>query len=124
MTDKAPLVSILTPTYNRDDFLPLAIESVLNQDYTNYEMLVVDDGSTDNTREVMEKYLQDERIKYSYQENQGQSVARNKALKIVKDTIFVFWILTIYLTLVNYRSKWRNSNLFLRSILFMVTIRL
>ena len=75
-----PLVTIITPTYNRADFLGQAVESVLAQTYSHFELLVIDDGSTDNTRVLMEQYLKDERVRYLYQENQGQSVARRVAL--------------------------------------------
>lgn len=75
-----PLVSIVTPTYNRADFLPAAISSVLAQTYEDFELIVVDDGSEDDTRAVLEPFLGDKRVRYFYQENQGQSVARNYAL--------------------------------------------
>lgn len=77
-----PLVSIITPTYNRDDFISFAIDSVLKQTYSNFELIIVDDGSTDNTGVVVKKYLNDTRIKYIWQENRGQSVARNKGLDL------------------------------------------
>lgn len=70
-------ISIITPTYNRVEYLPLAIESVLNQTYTNFEYHIIDDGSTDNTKDVIQKYLEDNRVSYYYQKNQGQSAARN-----------------------------------------------
>lgn len=72
-----PLVSILMPTYNRASYLNEAIDSVLDQTYRNFELLVVDDGSTDNTREVVDSYLSDSRVRYLYKENGGQSSGRN-----------------------------------------------
>lgn len=80
MTNKNPLISIITPTYNRSDYLPEAIDSVLCQTYNNFELIIVDDGSTDGTKSLVEAYLSDKRIKYFYQCNQGQSVARNKGI--------------------------------------------
>ncbi|KPQ30448.1 MAG: Glycosyltransferases involved in cell wall biogenesis [Marinobacter excellens HL-55] len=80
MSDNQPLVSVITPTYNRADFIREAVESVLAQSYPHFEFLIVDDGSTDNTSEVLEPYLKDERVRLFWQENQGQSVARNVAL--------------------------------------------
>ncbi len=75
------LVSIITPTYNRADFIGEAIKSVLSQTITDFELLIVDDGSQDDSREIIQKFVdQDSRVKYFYQENQGQSVARNLAL--------------------------------------------
>jgi glycosyltransferase involved in cell wall biosynthesis len=77
-----PLVSIITATYNRAKYLPLTMESVLSQSFKNFEHHIVDDGSTDNTYEVIKDYLKDSRIHYhAYQMNRGQSVARNLGLK-------------------------------------------
>lgn len=78
-----PKVSIIIPTYNRALLLKKAIESVLKQTFKDYEIIVVDDGSTDNTREIVHSYSLP-KIKYIYQENKGRSNARNKALKIAK----------------------------------------
>jgi len=79
---KMGLVSIIIPTYNREAFLEEALQSVINQTYRPVECIVMDDGSTDNTKEVANKYaaLIDESItiKYFYQENSGSQVARNK----------------------------------------------
>ena len=80
MTEKIPRVSVITPTFNRAGFIEEAVASVLAQTVSDFEMLIVDDGSTDNTREVLEPYLEDGRVRYFYQENQGQSVARNRGL--------------------------------------------
>lgn len=79
MDEFCPLITIITPTYNRAKFISEAIESVLKQTYTNWELLIVDDGSTDNTKDVISSYLLDPRIKYYYQSNQGQAVARQSA---------------------------------------------
>ncbi len=75
-----PLISVVTPTYNRADYLGEAIDSVLAQTYQHFEMLIVDDGSTDATPELMKRYASDSRIRYFQQENQGQSVARNRGI--------------------------------------------
>jgi len=85
-----PLVSIITPTFNRADFLPEAIESVLSQDYGNFEFLIIDDGSTDNSKEVIENYMGSGKIRYFYQENSGQSVARNKGIAEAKGEFICF----------------------------------
>jgi len=68
--------SIIVPTYNRAGFLPRLIKSVLNQTNRNFELIIVDDGSTDETKEVVDGYS-DQRIKYYYTENQERSAARN-----------------------------------------------
>jgi glycosyltransferase involved in cell wall biosynthesis len=72
--------SIILPTYNRAHFLPKAIESVLAQTYEDWELIIVDDGSTDNTKEVITKY-EDLRIRYFFQENQERSAARNNGIE-------------------------------------------
>ena len=74
-----PTVSVIIPTYNRSNLVKEAVESVLQQTYTDFEVLVVDDGSTDDTRSVV-KQIQDSRIKYYYKDNGGQSSARNFGL--------------------------------------------
>lgn len=73
-------VSIITPTFNRAYILKNPIQSLLDQSYDRWELLIVDDGSTDTTKELVEGY-KDPRIKYFYQKNQGQSAARNKGLE-------------------------------------------
>lgn len=75
------LVSIIMPSYNTADFIGMTIESVLNQTYENWELLIVDDCSKDNTDAVVKKY-DDERIIYLKNKmNSGAAVSRNKALK-------------------------------------------
>jgi glycosyltransferase involved in cell wall biosynthesis len=76
-----PLVSVIIPAYNAQDFIGETIHSVINQTYPDWEMLVIDDGSTDETRKVVEKYLSDPRIRYLYQENQERAVARNHGIR-------------------------------------------
>ncbi len=76
-----PSVSIITPTYNRAQYIKEAIESVISQTYSDWELIVVDDGSTDQTFEILDKYTkQDKRIRYIRQSNSGPSAARNTAL--------------------------------------------
>jgi glycosyltransferase involved in cell wall biosynthesis len=85
------LISIITPTFNREKFLPAAIESVLQQTYSNWELIIVDDGSKDNTKTLIDTYsVKDNRIKYYFQENQGQSIARNKALSVASGEFICF----------------------------------
>ncbi len=75
---RKPLVSVIIPTYNRGWILAEAIDSVLAQDYKDYELIVVDDGSTDNTREILDIYGQD--IIILRQANTGVSAARNRGI--------------------------------------------
>ena len=75
------LVSIIMPSYNTAKFISETIYSVLTQTYTNWELIIVDDCSTDNTDEVAKPFLSDERIKYIKNEkNSGAAISRNRAL--------------------------------------------
>ncbi len=71
------MISIIIPTYNRAHFLPRAIKSVINQTYKDWELIIVDDGSTDNTEEIVSEFLYDKRIKYIKKENSGAAHSRN-----------------------------------------------
>lgn len=77
ISHSSPLVSVILPTYNRVDLLPRAIASVLKQEYTELELIVVDDGSIDATPEVISE-IQDQRLRYiGLKQNQGETFARN-----------------------------------------------
>lgn len=85
------LVSIITPSYNTAEYIAETIESVQAQTYMNWEMIIVDDCSTDNTDEVVKPYLSDERIKYLKNEkNSGAAVSRNYALREAKGRWIAF----------------------------------
>lgn len=76
-----PKASIVVPAYNNGEYIGEALDSVIAQTYSNWECIVVDDGSTDNTREIVAEYCQKEsRISYLYQENAGPSLARNNGI--------------------------------------------
>lgn len=79
-----PEVSIIIPAYNQDKFLGKTIESILFQAYKDFECIIIDDGSIDRTKEIVQKYCDDDRIKYFYQENIGLAGARNTGIKIAK----------------------------------------
>lgn len=84
------LISIITPVYNSDKYIGETIKSVLQQTHQNWEMLIVDDCSIDNTEQVV-KTFGDERIfYYKMESNQGAAVARNKALEKSKGTFIAF----------------------------------
>lgn len=83
-------ISVILPTYNRANYIKDAIESVLNQTYRNIELLIIDDGSTDNTQAVIEHYLKDNRIRYIKQKNSGAAAARNKGLELSKGKYVAF----------------------------------
>lgn len=85
----APLVSVIIPTYNRAELLKQAMASALGQTVTSVEVLVVDDDSTDHTREVV-KQTDDERVRYIWRENGGLSVARNTGIEHASGQYIVF----------------------------------
>ena len=90
-----PLISIIAPCYNGERFIHRFLESVLNQTYTNLELIFVDDGSTDRTKEVALSYEQAFREKgmaffYLYQENAGQAAAINKGLEVFRGEYIMF----------------------------------
>lgn len=78
------IVSVITSTYNKAQYLDLTLTGFLNQTYRNFEMIIVDDGSTDDTAKIVEQYAKKIDIKYYFQENQGIAKARNKALDLAK----------------------------------------
>lgn len=84
------LVSIITPAYNVSDFISQTIKSVQAQTIPNWEMIIIDDGSTDNTAEVIKPFLVDNRIKYIYQENGKQGKARNNGIAHSKGKYLAF----------------------------------
>lgn len=102
-------VSVVLPTYNRaDTYLPRAIESVLNQTFKNFELIIVDDGSTDETKALIHAYMEkDKRIRYigysknkgvSHARNIGNDVARGKYIAIMDSDDFAFphWLESMY----------------------------
>lgn len=87
----SPQVSIISPCYNQDKYLSEAIDSVLAQTLQEWELIVVDDGSTDNSAEIAQAYAaKDNRIKYVWQENAGPSAARNKGVALTSAPLLFF----------------------------------
>ncbi|MDD2494974.1 MAG: glycosyltransferase family A protein [Tissierellia bacterium] len=79
---KSTLISVIVPCYNQSRYIKQTISSLLSQTYHNWECLIIDDGSTDKTKEIVQILCKkDNRLNYIYQENQGVSVARNNAIK-------------------------------------------
>lgn len=85
---RTPLVSVIIPTYNRGGLICQTIENVFQQTYANIELIVVDDGSTDDTQAVLKSYGR--RIRWIAQQNAGPSAARNRGLAIAKGEIVAF----------------------------------
>ena len=95
MPDSTPMsyshkVSVIIPTYNRAHVLPIAIDSVLAQNYKDYEIIVVDDGSTDNTKEILKPYLSKPNVRYIYQKHKMQAAARNNGIRHSKGGYIAF----------------------------------
>lgn len=86
-----PLVSIVTPAYNGENYLDETIRSVIAQTYPNWELIIVDDGSKDGTAAIVKGWAEkDPRIKYIYQENQRMASARNNGIKHAKGKYVAF----------------------------------
>ena len=85
-----PMISVIITTYNRSHYILRAIHSVLNQTIENYEIIVIDDGSTDNTADVLVSLIQTKKIKYFYQQNNGVSAARNAGVQFSQGEYLAF----------------------------------
>lgn len=86
-----PLVTVIVPVYNVEDYLRQCLDSIINQTYTYLEILLIDDGSTDGSGAICDEYaMKDKRIKVIHQQNQGISAARNAAMKIMKGEWVLF----------------------------------
>lgn len=87
----SPLLSIITPVYNTERFLDLCITSIIDQEYQNWELLLINDGSTDRSLEICQAYAaKDKRIRVFTQENAGQSAARNVGLDNMRGDLVTF----------------------------------
>ena len=85
-----PKVSVVIPTYNRANFIAESIQSVLDQTFTDFEIVIIDDGSTDNTREVIDSF-RDRRIRYTHQENGGVGSASNRGFELSAGEYIAFF---------------------------------
>ena len=99
--------SIIIPAYNRAQFIEETINTALQQSYSQFEIIVVDDGSTDNTKQVIgDKYRADNRVRYFYKQNEERAAARNFGLKQAKGDFAIFfdsddWMMNHYLDTLN-----------------------
>ena len=98
-----PIVSIIIPAYNADRFISETIESVLKQAFDSWELIIVNDGSTDKTKEIIDKYIsRDNRIRIINQSNKGVSVARNTGIENAKGQ---------FIALLDADDLWQEDNL-------------
>jgi glycosyltransferase involved in cell wall biosynthesis len=88
MINAEPAVSVIIPTYNCDRYIVQAVESVLQQEDCSYEIIIIDDGSTDATEKVLDPYR--DRLRYIKQKNQGVAAARNHGIAIAKANLIAF----------------------------------
>ncbi|MBV5323521.1 glycosyltransferase family 2 protein, partial [bacterium] len=83
-------MTILIPTYNRANLILESLESVFAQSYRDFEIIIVDDGSTDNTAEVLRPLAGQGKLKYIRQNNQGASAARNRGIAEARGNLIAF----------------------------------
>lgn len=89
--EKLPLITIIVPVYNVEEYLDRCMATIVSQTYQNIEIILVDDGSTDSSGKLCDKYAgKDDRIKVIHQSNQGLSGARNSALNVMKGDYVIF----------------------------------
>lgn len=89
MLDK--FFTVIIPVYNADKYINKSVSSILKNSFDNFEIIIVDDGSTDNTKAVCDNLvIEDKRVKYIFQENAGPNVARNNAIKHAKGQYILF----------------------------------
>lgn len=79
-----PLFTVTIPTYNREEYLAESIDSILNQTCNDFEIVIVDDGSTDGTKELMKYYVDGERIRYYRRKHEGIAKSRNFAISVAR----------------------------------------
>ena len=98
-------ISIILPVFNEEKYIKQTLDSLINQDFTDFEVIVVDDGSTDSTLQITEKTLKNSSLSYKiiHQENSGVSSARNKGIHHAEGEYIVFldgddYVLTNHLT--------------------------
>ena len=85
-----PTVSVIIPTYNRAQFIGETIASVLNQTFQDFELIIIDDGSTDHTREVFEIYRSDPKVQFVFKNHEGACIARNKGIELSRGKLIAF----------------------------------
>jgi len=84
------MISIITPTFNREILLQTTVRSIINQTYTDWELIIVDDGSTDNTEQAIQPFLEDKRIRYVKKQNTGQPDSLNHGARFARGEFITF----------------------------------
>lgn len=103
-----PLISVIIPVYKVEKFLPKCLDSIIGQTYKNLEIILIDDGSTDNSGKICDEYaLKDTRIRVVHQKNQGLPLARNAGLKIAHGEYIAFVDSDDYIELDMYEYLWK-----------------
>lgn len=90
MNTQQPLISIIVPVYNGERFLRLCIESILGQTYRHWELILIDDGSTDASGVICESYKADPRVRVVHKPNQGHAAARNDGMNLATGQLIAF----------------------------------
>jgi len=112
-----PKISIIVPVYNTEKYLAKCFDSILNQTFSDFELICINDGSTDNSLKILGSYQQkDSRVIVINQKNQGVSAARNKGIDLAKGEYLIFidsddWVTTNYLALLLSLILKDNSNI-------------
>lgn len=106
-TDNHPLISVIMPAYNAAPWISTAIESVLQQSWQHFELIVINDGSTDDTAQQVQLFS-DTRIRYYEQENKGQSAANNTGIALAKGDYIKFFDADDYMNPIHLEAQWNR----------------
>lgn len=112
-----PEVSVIIPVYNNERYIEECVRSVQNQTFADLEMIVINDGSTDGSGEILERILrEDKRIRLFHQENKGAGAARNKGLDMAEGRYLIFvdgddWIAPDYIEKLYTAAEERGSEM-------------
>lgn len=105
-----PTISIIVPVYNVEKYLYKCLNSILNQEFSNIEIIIIDDGSSDDSKKIIQEYeVKDGRVKAIYQSNQGVSAARNKGIEIAKGKYIGFVDSDDYIELDMYKEMYEKA---------------
>lgn len=116
---KQPIFSIIVPLYNKKDYIKRCIESILSQSYTDFELIVIDDGSTDGSSSIANNFShQDNRIVYLCYDNSGVSIARNRGLQIASGEYILFvdaddWVENNYLAEIHTAISKKTADIYI-----------